>query len=319
MKTGRVFCVVANRFPVKYAWDALSLARVVFRRDVIGEQSASFEQRLNCLKFYFHANGIRRLHAMLPRSGSHWSELGMALAIDLAGGGNGEYMYDNGEFWPRHGVIVRRLDWRIPMGYEKAMHIRLRGAALAEPLWFQTRNPYFRVRTAQLKNMEIVLLTRSIVDSLASRYLKLAKIRASEKNINETTYRFDLDKNVGHAINFFNSWGDVLRWHNNIRHYKYEDLTADPVSSHKEILDFWGLNIPEDIVAEAFGKVTEAEMTKRVPVSHRDQSVRLPDNTHHYRQVFSPAELRHIRQRLDRELIFTLGHDHTSSFKNLET
>ncbi len=310
MKTGGVFCVVANRFPVKHAWDALSLARVVFFRGVFDEQLASFEQRLNQLKFYFHTDGVRRLYASFPRSGSHWSELGMTLAIDLAGGGNGEYSYDDREFWPRDGVIVRRLDWRVPLGRENGMYVRVRGPALAEPVWFQTRNPYFRVRSAQLKNMKIVLLTRSIVDSLASRYLKFTKIRARD--------RFDLDKNLGRAISFFNSWGDVLTWHNNIRHYKYEDLTADPVSSHKEILDFWGLDIPEYCVAEAFRKVTEEEMKIRVAVNERDQSFRLPDNADDYRQVFSPAELRHIGQRLDRELIFTLGHDHTSWFKKLE-
>ena len=310
MKTGRVFCVVANRFPVKHAWDALSLARVVLFRDVIGEQSASFEQRLNCLKFYFHADGIRRLHAILPRAGSHWSELGMALAIDLAEGGDGEYTYEKGLLWPRDGLAYRRLDWRVPTGEAEAAHVRDSGPAFGKQLYFHSRHPYFRIRSARLKTMRIVVLTRSVLDCLESNYVKQATIPTRGDITLDDENSFPWDFHLTQAIEFYNSWGDVLTWHPNIRHYRYEDLKADPVSTHKEILDFWGFDVPEDCIAEGFRRASKVEMKKRMSPAERNRNPRVPDRSADHRGAISEARTRHIIDRLKRELVHSLGHEY---------
>ena len=111
----------------------------------------------------------------------------------------------------------------------------------------QSCNPYFRIRCAQLKNMKIVVSTRSIPETLESRYFKqmtdpdLPAVSPGDED------SFDWDKYLADAIEFTNSWGDVLTWHRSIRHYRYEDLKADPVECHKEILDFWGFDVPVQV------------------------------------------------------------------------
>ena len=88
--------ILLSRSPLKGMTDAVAIAKILLTGNLLHERqnnfrSVSWEKRLKCLSFYFGAGGVDRLHAMMPRSGSHWSELGLSLAIDLANGGDGEY------------------------------------------------------------------------------------------------------------------------------------------------------------------------------------------------------------------------------------
>ena len=125
-----------NRFPLKHAADLLSISAIAVFGDRVYGEPLDFRKRLACLRFYFTADEVTRLHACLPRAGSIWSELGMRLAIELAAGGDGEYTYENGLFWPTNGLAYRRLDWRVPMGSIERMFLRANAPALYSTLYF---------------------------------------------------------------------------------------------------------------------------------------------------------------------------------------
>lgn len=297
-----------NRFPLKHAWDTLSLAKILLRGPAIYGEPLNFRQRMDCLKFYFHANGVRRMHAMLPRTGSHWSELGLTLAIDLANGGDGEYTYENGLYWPRDGLASRRLDWRVPTGKVEIAQHRPNGPALDEHLFYHSRNPYYRIRCAQLKKMKIVVLTRSLIISLIARYIKHKRDPDHPEGILDSDDSFDWDSFLTEGIEFNNSWGDVLTWHPNIRLYRYEDLVKDPVSLHKEILDFWGFDVPEECVAEGFRRATVEEMKKRMSPEDRAKSVRVPQTVRNHDTLLSKERKKYIIDRLNSEIIYSFGY-----------
>ncbi len=300
--------IVMNRFPLKHMADAAALAKVLARGDVIYGRPLSLGKRLDCLRFYFQTDGVLRLHAALLRSGMLWSELGMKLAIDLANGGDGEYTYENGLFWPSQGIAYRRLDWRVPTGAVEAMYVRESGPALGRQLYLHSRHPYFRIRSGRLKTMKIVVLTRSILDCLESLYFKLATEPTQPEITLDNENSFPWDRHLTQAIEFYNSWGDVLTWHPNIRHCRYEDLKADPVSTHKEILDFWEFDVPEECIAEGFRRASKVEMKKRMPPGERDRNRRVPDRNKGHRGALSEARKRQIIDRLNRELVHTLGY-----------
>lgn len=301
--------IALSRFPLKPARDLLSLAQILVRGDVVYQEPLSFKKRLECIGFYFSADGIRRLQVAPRRAGSRWLQLGVALALDLANGGDGEYDFKDEVFYPRDGLIFRRLDWRVPTGAAEKKHTRTSGPILGEQYFFAFHQPYSRIRCAALKNMKIVVVTRSILAILESQYFKLATAPAFPGVTLDDESSFAWDAYLTQAIEFFNSWGDVLTWHRHIRHYKYEDLKADPVSTHKEILNFWGFDVPEDCVAEGFRRASKKEMLKRMSPAEQKRTIRVSTRGTDQRGIISEARKRHIVDRLNRELIYDFGYN----------
>lgn len=305
--------VVMNRFPIKHGWDALSLARVLVNGDIYYGGDIGLAKRLKCIDFYFNTLGARRLHAALFRSGVLWSELGMRLAIDLANSGDGEYVYRKMLFYPRDGLAYRRLDWRVPLATDDAIFARHRGdgPAFGELLYFHSRLPYFRIRSAQLKNMKIVVLTRSILDAMESRFVKLARTHGVADTATNDAPGYDWDGSLTRAIEFFNSWGDVLTWHRSIMHVRFEDLKADEVGGHREILKFWGFDVPIDCIAEGFRRASKEEMNKRMTAEDQRINIRASDRGSGERGALTNERKRAIVTRLNRELIYDLGYTYT--------
>lgn len=263
---------------------------------------------MNCIPFYFSANGVKRLHAFSPRSGALWSELAISLALDIASGGDGEYTYDDTLFWPRKGLKYRRLDWRVPTGEADEMYFRSGGPALDNVYYYHTRLPFFRVRNAQLKKMKIVIVTRSIFEIMESRFLKFASSDLRPDVMIDDEQSFDWDKYLNDAIEFFNSWGDVLTWHKNARHFRFEDLKANPVEAHKEILDFWGFDVPEDCVSRGLQLASKEEMKKHIPSFEHSTNERVSFRKKDQRGIL-PAHIKEkIAHRLKHELLYDLGH-----------
>jgi hypothetical protein len=298
----------ANRFPIKQAWDGLALSRILLSGSPYGKAHVTLDQRLDCLRFYFHSGDVRRLHAAQPRSGHLWSELGMALAIDLAQGGDGEYTYENDLFYPTNGIGYRRLDWRIPLGIANRMYDRSSGPGTARPIYYHSRHPYFRIRSARLKDMKIVVLVRSILDSLESRYVKFALAPHITGVSLDDDSGFDWDSAINRSVEFFNSWGDALQWHPNIMLTKYEDLKSDEVGRHQEILDFWGFDVPEDCVAEGFRRASKAEMKKRMPSDLRTDNLQVAERSKSQRQSLTDQRKAYIIRRLHQDLVHNLGY-----------
>ena len=300
--------IALNRFPLKHGWDALALAQILVRGDVQYPRPLSFRKRLDCLRFYFTAEGIDRLYMAPSRAGTTWTRLGLELALDLARGGDGEYVSE-GEFYPSKGLSHRYFDWRVATGALDEKFTRSDGPAFGEQLFYHYRLPYSQTRSARLKGMRIVLVTRSILASLESRFFKFAALRGQPEVTLEDENTFDWDHFLTGHIDFFNSWGDVMRWHPNIRHFKFEDLKADPVGTHKEMLDFWGLDVPADCVAEGFRRASKKEMLKRMPADEQARDMRVSTRGAEHRGVISEARRHHIVDRLKRELIFDFGYD----------
>ena len=81
-----------NRFPLKQAANTAALLEICVAGNVCTDDPIGFAGRLRYLLFCFSAYGANRMHAGTARSGTLWSEFAMALAIDMANGGDGEYV-----------------------------------------------------------------------------------------------------------------------------------------------------------------------------------------------------------------------------------
>ena len=94
--------VIANRFPIKQAWDLAALGKLVLTGHLQIDRGQivplGIAQRLDCIRFYLTGSGIRNLYATMGRAGWHWSLLGIQLAMDLKDGGSGDYYYKE-PFW----------------------------------------------------------------------------------------------------------------------------------------------------------------------------------------------------------------------------
>lgn len=315
-----------NHFPVKQAWDALALGRMAARRDL------TVIQKYHCARFYFMAGGIRNLYATLTRSGSHWSLLGIALARDLAQGGDGEYDFVDDAWIPRAGTIYTKLDWREPasdwdavadpailgIAETKRMVAEGRTGILPRPVLFHTHLSYFRLRTACLRQMKIAVMLRSIYDSMESKYHKHRTLLAmgvrpaeyladaTEPPAIDNDYNFPWAEIVDDAIEFYNSWGDVLVWHPTARLFHYDDLMAAPADSHKDLTDFWGLKLPRECLEEAFRRIRKDEMKKKLPAGNPDSTSRVAFRTQG--AALTEERIGFIRERLARGLRHDLGY-----------
>jgi len=290
--------IALNRFPLKHGWDALALAQVLLK------QSAPLSNKAKCLQFYLRTGNIRNLYATLPRSGSHWSILGLEIALDLQAGGDGDYqMLDNSWQLPS-GKHYTKLDWRVPLGtIDKDL-----GGEIVNPLIYHSHHPYYRIRSAQLKNMKIVVLLRDIVESMESKFYKLSSTPDVPTMDDDSV--FEWGSTLRDDIEFYNSWGDVMKWHRNIRVFRYKDLLNAPVDAHKEITDFWGLSIPRELLQEAFSRITKDKMREKIVaadaantqqrVSYRNRSK--PSN-------LPPHRIEEIKNVLRHRLVYNFGND----------
>ena len=322
--------VMLNRFPLKTAWDMLALGQVLVQRNL------TVWQKGRCVQFYLTGGHIRNLFPTLTRSGSHWSLLGIALATHLKHGHSTDYVFSNDSWVPSAGAIYTKLDWREPTGMwdseiDPAIHGILQTKIMREngvtplvpaPAVFHTHLSYFRLRCARLRGMQTVVVLRSIYDSMESKYhkhrtllrmgmtpLEFAQCGSGEHApppSEESEFYFPWDHLLADATEFFNSWGSALRWHPNIRQYRYEDLVADPVDAHKEITDFWNLDLPHECLKEAFAQITKTEMAKKLPTSNLDGTSRVADRKQG--AALPPGRIKYIRHWLDKRLLYDFGY-----------
>jgi len=324
--TDRSLDLRLNRFPMKQGWDLLSLGQIALSR----RYGAGAKAR--CLAFYFTAGGIRNLYATLPRSGTHWSLLGIALARDLAQGGEGNYDFVVDAWVARAGAVHTKLDWRepagawdsetdpavIPISETRRMSVERRPGVLARPLLFHTHLPYYRLRYAGLASMRTAITLRSIYDSMESKYHKHQVLLGmgvrpteyaggpTEPPSEANEFHFPWDQQLDDDIEFYNSWGDALARHANTTLFRYEDLLTEPAHAHKALTDFWGLNVPYECLAEAFRRLSKEEMKKKLPAGSTDTTSRVTFRTPG--AALTEARIAFIRERLERRLVHDFGY-----------
>lgn len=293
--------IALNRFPCKDLWDMLAIGQLMLRGDVANRAPLSARQKLNCLKFYFNAHGVDRLFAISNRSGSRWSQLSIELALDLQRGGSGEYAYDRDHYYPTRGQLFSKLDWRTPSGLWLEQHARENGPVIDELTFLVTHNNFSQLRTRHAKKMKTVLVTRSIPAVLSSLHHKLGAPAEGDES-------FPLESFLQRSIDYYNSWGDVMTWHPAIRHFKYEDIYADPVRAHMEMLEFWGLPVEEKHMIDALARTTKQEMLKRMPPASKSRNKRISTRSQAERRVFTEAQFHYIIDRLNRDLKYDFGY-----------
>ena len=293
--------IVMNRVPAKQIWDALALGQVMLRPDL------NPRQKFNCLKFYFDGGGINNLFATLTRSGAAWSILTINLALDLANGGEGTYTYAD-EFWhPHGGVRYAKLDWRVPAG---TTNDGLNWPA-TDPLFYHTHHPYFRTRCRRVNDMNVVIVVRSILESLESNFFKVAGSPLFPETTVQDEDSFPWTRYLDDAIEFYNSWGDVAKRHGNCLVLRYHELKADPVGTHKAITDYWDLDIPVGCLEETLKRTSKKAMAEKIP--QEEQGTVLRVSYRKERGVISEARRKHILERLRRELIHDFGYDYSEN------
>jgi hypothetical protein len=307
--------IVANRFPVKHFWDGMAVTKILLKGSPYDSNPIRLSQRLRCLKFYLDSGDVSRLHAALPRSGQSWAELSMTLALDLSEGGDGEYTYEDGIFFPSKGLAYRRFDWRVPLGDVKKMYAREQGPALGKIYYFHSRNAYFRIRSASLKKMRIVVQVRSILDSLESRFVKFSNAsHLSDVSITDED-SFDWNAATSRSIEFYNSWGDVLGWHPSALLVRYEDLKREPVAGLREMLDFWGFNVRDEYIREALRRAERNEMLTHIPADQRDGNAEAGNRQATQRGILSVTRRRKIIEQLNSGLIHSLGYNYAEDME----
>ncbi len=311
---------------MKQCWDILSLGQVAMRRDLTTGQKAA------CLKFYFSAAGIRNLYATLTRSGSHWSLLGIALARDLAQGGKGDYEFRDDAWIPSAGAVYTKLDWRAPtqlwdtaadpaiLSVSETLRMVQKGVpgVMRQPSVFHSHLPYSRLRAWRLGDMNTAVLLRSIYDSMESKYHKHLTllgmgVRPSEylpdavdPPSQENDFNFPWEQLVDDAIEFYNSWGEVFRRRPANRLFHYDDMIASSVDAHKELTDFWGMELPRECLQEAFGLVTKEAMKKKLPEADPDSSSRVAFRSQG--AALTDERAAYIRGRMERYLEYDFGY-----------
>ena len=228
--------ILFNRFPLKHGWDGLALVKAM------AQPNLTFKQRLATARFYFDVSGIDNLFASLTRSGSHWSIAGISIALNLMEGLSGDYHYDDARWIPEGGLRYAKLDWRVPAeSFSETV-----ASPVNNPFMYHSHHPYYRIRTAKLKRMKIVIVLRDIFGSMTSKFYKLAS--SPDLPMEADVEAFEWEKLAMDAIEFFNSWGDVIRWHPNCVVFRYEDALKRPVEVHQQMLAHWGINVPDEFL-----------------------------------------------------------------------
>ena len=320
--------IALNYFPLKQLWDGLALGQLSCRREL------SIAQKIAAIRFFYNGDGIQNLYPTLTRSGSHWSLLGLAIASDLAAGGCGEYDYAE-DFWmPRGGSIYTKLDWRVPLdNFDPQLDPAIGSIFQSKlgnttrpfnPVIFHTHHSYFRTRIASIRNMQVAILLRNIYDSMESKYFKHLVIvkqgkiplelstlnnLSSEEPSEKNDFLFPWDKLLSDAIEFFNSWGNILTRNPRARLYHYEDMLAEPIITHKSLSNFWNLNLPEECIEEAFHRVNKKEMKKKLPNDQKETNSRV--SFRRQSNTLPLERVKYIQENLEKYLVHDFGYGTT--------
>ncbi|MBO34130.1 MAG: hypothetical protein CMM74_14340 [Rhodospirillaceae bacterium] len=179
------------------------------------------------------------------------------------------------------------------------------------PLYYHTHLPYYRTRCRHIKDMNIVVVVRSVLEVLESLYYKLARSPLWPEVTEDDEDSFPWQRNLDDLIEFYNSWGGVAKWHGSCRFFRYHELKADPVGTHKEMADLWGFDLPEDLIKEALSRTSKKAMKEKLSGQQQDETIRV--SYRKKRGSLSEERVAAILGRLRRELIHDFGYDYSDN------
>ena len=162
-----------------------------------------------------------------------------------------------------------------------------------------------------MKDMKVVIVVRSILESLESSFFKTGHNPELPETTVEDEDSFPWNRYLDDAIEFYNSWGDVAKWHGNCLVLRYHELMADPVGTHKAITDFWDLDVPVECLEEALKRTSKKAMAEKIPQEEHGTVLRVSYRKE--RGVISKARTNDILARLRRELIHDFGFDYSEN------
>ena len=249
------------------------------------------------------------LYVTMNRCGTSWFQTCLQSAIDIARGGDGAYAYSNGLFFPTKGMPYRKLDWRFPLGtLDTAIH-REDGPTFGEQFYWHSHNPFSVLRNARLKKMRIVVQVRNILESLESEYFK-AKGDPREQLSEEELLDFDWEKYLAQKIAFYNSWGEVLTWHGNILLLRYEEMKHSPVDTLREMMEFWGFDIPRESCEEGVRLASKEAMREHLPKDEWDANPRVSFRGENFRGILPKALHARIIDIIKQDLLYDLEYQY---------
>ena len=210
-------------------------------------------------------------------------------------------------WYPSCGTRWVRLDWRVPAeGLENTMRGLVRN-----PINYHSVLPYYRLRCRQVKKMNIVILVRSVLESLESNFVKIGgSPRWPEITIDDES-SFPWDRHLDELMEFYNSWGDYARHYSNCMIMRYHELKAEPLGSLKAISDFWGLDVPEECIEEALKRTSKNAMAEKVPKDQHETNLRV--SFRKKRGFLSESLTNRILGRLQKELTHDFGYDYSEN------
>ena len=112
---------------------------------------------------------------------------------------------------------------------------------LTDPVLYHTHHAYYRTRCRRVKDMKVVVVVRSILESLESHFFKIANSPAWPEVTPDDEDSFYWDRCLDDVIEFYNSWGHVATWHKNCLIVRYHEFKADQANTLKAMTDFWDL------------------------------------------------------------------------------
>ena len=122
----------------------------------------------------------------------------------------------------------------------------------------------------------------------------------------ENDYNFPWEKLTDDAIEFYNSWGDILQRSGTAKLFRYDEMMTSPGDTHKDLSDFWELGLPHDCLEEAFRRITKEEMKNKIPSADPDSTSRVAFRAQG--AALNEDRAAFIRERMERHLKHDLGY-----------
>ena len=182
--------------------------------------------------------------------------------------GKGEYAFINNWWHPSGAFVTPSWTGGSPAG---TMNDDLLGL-ITEPVHYHTHHPYYRTRCRRVKNMNVVVVVRSILESLEGNFFKVGNSPLWPEVTLDDEDSFNWNRYLDDDIEFYNSWGDVATWHPRCLIVRYHELKADQVGTLKAMTDFWKLDIPLECLEEALREPAKRPWRKSPEGRARNES-----------------------------------------------
>lgn len=238
----------------------------------------------------------RRFLSTLPRSGTNYISSLISSAVDLAHGGDGDYFYENDE-WVFPNVIGFPCVWH---NYVECVDSAGPGDEL---VYFHAHHPVQQQNMINLRSAKTIFTVRDIHNQLESWLFHNFQSQSRQDHFIQTGH-------VEKTIEYFNYWGAFRDNNSKARQclcVAYENLIDHPLDVLSEIVTFWQLDIPADILETAVGLCSRERMKSKIPENVIDNNRRVSVRTNR-EDVFTEHNRHYIENAIASKLQYDFGY-----------